>query len=224
MNHEIRSADFPQGGRWNDFAITPPSHMLAIGEEERGTQLVSAEGLCVGALFVPRSSCVPFFSLGSGSGASGALGAAAKAIGAASMGQVNPRVVPPSGNPTWWNPLSWTKNEWSALGAGLDDGAYMTANGITWGIFADQARDAKMSHIYGNTTVGISTGAGKVASLAIVAATGCAAAGFNPWLGKIAIHGAHHTFPLIGKARHLQIMIRTGRHITRHLRIPIWWD
>ncbi|MHB1037697.1 MAG: WD40 domain-containing protein [Pirellulales bacterium] len=31
MKHEIRPADFSQGGRWNDFAIAPQGHMLAIG-------------------------------------------------------------------------------------------------------------------------------------------------------------------------------------------------
>jgi serine/threonine protein kinase len=37
VKHEIRSTDFPQSGRWNDFAITP--HKLAIGgidAEKRG--------------------------------------------------------------------------------------------------------------------------------------------------------------------------------------------
>ncbi len=31
MKHEIRPADFSQGGRWNDFAFAPQGHMLAIG-------------------------------------------------------------------------------------------------------------------------------------------------------------------------------------------------
>ena len=32
MKHEIRPADFSQGGQWNDFAIAPQGHiMLAIG-------------------------------------------------------------------------------------------------------------------------------------------------------------------------------------------------
>ena len=43
----------------------------------------------------------------------------------------------------------------------------------------------------------------------------------DPWLGKVAIHGAHargpHRYP------HLQIMIRTGAHVTRHIRVRLWW-
>jgi serine/threonine-protein kinase len=31
LKHEIRSAASPQGGRWNDFAIAPQGHLLAIG-------------------------------------------------------------------------------------------------------------------------------------------------------------------------------------------------
>ncbi|MHC4403026.1 MAG: hypothetical protein ACYTG0_25475, partial [Planctomycetota bacterium] len=31
VKHEIRPADSPQGGGWNDFAIAPQGHMLAIG-------------------------------------------------------------------------------------------------------------------------------------------------------------------------------------------------
>ena len=45
------------------------------------------------------------------------------------------------------------------------------------------------------------------------------AAKTGPWLGKIAYHGAHqagsHVYP------HLQIMVRTGKHLTRHFRIRI---
>jgi WD40 repeat protein len=39
VKHEIRSADSPQGGRWNDFAITPQGQMLVIGgvdDEQKG--------------------------------------------------------------------------------------------------------------------------------------------------------------------------------------------
>jgi hypothetical protein len=39
VKHEIKAADSPQGGRWNDFAIAPQNHMLAIGgidPEKRG--------------------------------------------------------------------------------------------------------------------------------------------------------------------------------------------
>jgi len=31
LKHEVRSADFPQGGRWSDVAIAPQGHRLAIG-------------------------------------------------------------------------------------------------------------------------------------------------------------------------------------------------
>ncbi|MHC4406283.1 MAG: WD40 domain-containing protein, partial [Planctomycetota bacterium] len=40
MEHEIRPADSPQGGHWNDFAIAPQGHMLAIGgldDERKGS-------------------------------------------------------------------------------------------------------------------------------------------------------------------------------------------
>jgi RHS repeat-associated protein len=63
------------------------------------------------------------------------------------------------------------------------------------------------------------------ASLAVAAVSGgaailCTAAGFNPWIGQIARHGAHHTFRWLGTRRHIQIMIRTGRCRTTHFRIP----
>jgi RHS repeat-associated protein len=44
----------------------------------------------------------------------------------------------------------------------------------------------------------------------------------GPWLGAVAVHGPHHSFWLIGRAYHIQIMIRTGAHVTRHIRIPFW--
>jgi len=41
----------------------------------------------------------------------------------------------------------------------------------------------------------------------------------GPWLGKVAIHGAHgsgsHMY------RHIQIMIRVAKHVTKHFRIPL---
>jgi len=47
------------------------------------------------------------------------------------------------------------------------------------------------------------------------------AANTGPWLGKIAYHSPHvagpHQYP------HLQIMIRTAKHITKHIRIRLWW-
>jgi len=49
------------------------------------------------------------------------------------------------------------------------------------------------------------------------AAGACAITGVNPWVGKVAIHGPHHP----GMGNHLQIMVRTGEHVTRHLRIPL---
>jgi len=44
----------------------------------------------------------------------------------------------------------------------------------------------------------------------------------GPWLGAVAVHGPHHKFWLTGPAYHIQIMIRTGAHVTRHIRIPLW--
>ena len=44
----------------------------------------------------------------------------------------------------------------------------------------------------------------------------------GPWLGAIAVHGPHHKFWLIGRAYHVQMMIRMGAHVTSHIRIPFW--
>jgi RHS repeat-associated protein len=45
------------------------------------------------------------------------------------------------------------------------------------------------------------------------------AAKTGPWAGRIAYHRAHAGGP--HQYRHIQIMIRTGKHITRHLRIRL---
>jgi len=61
--------------------------------------------------------------------------------------------------------------------------------------------------------------AGKIAGYAWgVAFTASAASGGGPWLGKIKIHGPHAGGP--HQYRHLQIMIRVGKHTTKHIRIP----
>jgi WD40 repeat protein len=57
VKHEIRSADSPQGGRWNDFAITPQGHMLAIGGVDKlrkgSVQLWDFDGLGTAANSAP---------------------------------------------------------------------------------------------------------------------------------------------------------------------------
>jgi hypothetical protein len=41
----------------------------------------------------------------------------------------------------------------------------------------------------------------------------------GPWMGKVVVHGPHAGGP--HQYRHLQIMIRTGKHITKHIRIRL---
>lgn len=53
---------------------------------------------------------------------------------------------------------------------------------------------------------------------AALAAVGAKAARINPWLGKVARHSGHAGGP--HKNPHIQIMIRTGKHTTKHFRIP----
>jgi len=64
-------------------------------------------------------------------------------------------------------------------------------------------------------------GALGISAAADLTAGGLIIAGVDPWMGKIAYHAAHaggpHQFP------HIQIMLRTGQSITRHLRIPLPW-
>jgi len=47
--------------------------------------------------------------------------------------------------------------------------------------------------------------------------------GFNPWMGKAGIHGAHH-----GLGTHAELILRAGPHKVFKLIIPgknswIWW-
>jgi RHS repeat-associated protein len=58
-----------------------------------------------------------------------------------------------------------------------------------------------------------------VSTAAVIGAVGANAAGFNPWLGKVAVHGPHAGGP--HQFRHLQIMLRSGKHLTKHWRIPL---
>jgi RHS repeat-associated protein len=72
-----------------------------------------------------------------------------------------------------------------------------------------------------NWTCTNAAGAAAIVGLGCAAgAGGCAVVGFNPWLGAVAIHAPHagaHNY------HHLQIMIRTGKHTTKHIRIKLWW-
>ncbi len=47
------------------------------------------------------------------------------------------------------------------------------------------------------------------------------AARTGPWAGKVVLHRPHAGGP--HQYWHIQIMIRTGKHITRHIRIPPHW-
>ena len=67
--------------------------------------------------------------------------------------------------------------------------------------------------------MGFSKGMEHVSRDAALAAAGVGAAKFNPWLGKTAVHGPHGG---AHNCRHLQFMIRIGRHSTGHFRIPLW--
>jgi WD40 repeat protein len=63
VKHEIRSANSPQGGRWNDFAITPQGHILAIGgvdKERKGSvELWDFDGLGTAANSAPVNDGEP---------------------------------------------------------------------------------------------------------------------------------------------------------------------
>ncbi len=61
------------------------------------------------------------------------------------------------------------------------------------------------------------------AAVAGTAAAGCAFVGFNPWLGLIAIHGAHH-----GLGTHFEAILRVGTCRNLYIISPgkdvlIWW-
>jgi uncharacterized protein RhaS with RHS repeats len=123
----------------------------------------------------------------------------------------------------WWDPRTWF-NE--GLTDSLDDtwtslqdsaGDMLTGN---WDRLAADAAKNPLGQTENNprayyATAGLLTVSGVAVSTAAVAG----ATGANPWVGKIAYHSAHgggpHQYP------HLQIMIRTGQSITRHLRIPL---
>jgi RHS repeat-associated protein len=64
-------------------------------------------------------------------------------------------------------------------------------------------------------------GAFCVSTAAATIAGGAMVAGADPWVGDIAYHSAHaggpHQWP------HIQIMIRTGLSITRHIHFRLWW-
>jgi RHS repeat-associated protein len=118
----------------------------------------------------------------------------------------------------------WTMvtNPGATLGgawAGSVDGAAMLANAATFhqintlDAYVDQ-QIALNGGAYGTANVigHVGVYAGYLAALA-------AAAGVNPWLGDVQLHGAHH-----GMGPHIQAMLRTGAHRTTTLfRIPWPW-
>ena len=112
------------------------------------------------------------------------------------------------------NPFSQgtSANDQFAAGWAMLMGDYQTAGDLS-GIGQIQDAGASKGWEYAYWSAVIISGA------ADTCAAGGIVTGVNPWLGKVAIHGAHaggpHQYP------HLQIMIRVGQHVTKHFRIPL---
>jgi hypothetical protein len=73
-----------------------------------------------------------------------------------------------------------------------------------------------LRRVYGDDIVDRSKGCGAVAAGFLAGAGVCTVTGFNPWLGKIAIHSPHAGGP--HQYKHIQCMIRVGKHTTKHWR------
>ncbi|HUU95179.1 MAG TPA: RHS repeat-associated core domain-containing protein [Phycisphaerae bacterium] len=110
------------------------------------------------------------------------------------------------------NPLSWVDPSgllsWLDVKTGIAEGfLWITGGRDNW--LLDNPRRVRIAS-------GIAAGVGIVAGGGALV---CIAVGFSPWLGAAALHGAHAAGP--HQFRHLQIMLRTGRHTTGHIRIPL---
>ncbi len=86
--------------------------------------------------------------------------------------------------------------------------------------------ELKLGPIYGNTSAyNLGFEHPELGGMTIIGTGGAAAVSLtgvgNLWLGKIAYHAGHAGGP--HTCAHLQIMIRVGLHLTKHIRIPFPW-
>jgi len=127
----------------------------------------------------------------------------------------------------WWDPRTYWNDGflegWSKGGQGVINaftgGLFWPEYGLFYDTFDEQWKDLGTDGTKDDSAFKFGNNCGRVAVGSLAGAGAAQAAGFNPWLGTIARHGAHaggpHQYP------HLQIMLRTGSHRTSHLRIRL---
>jgi len=122
---------------------------------------------------------------------------------------------------TYWNEgflEGWSKSGQGVINA-FTGGLFWPEYGLFYDTFDKQWKDLDTEGTKDDSAFKFGNNCGRVAVGSLAGAGAAQAAGFNPWLGTIARHGAHasgpHQYP------HLQIMLRTGAHRTSHLRIPL---
>jgi RHS repeat-associated protein len=116
----------------------------------------------------------------------------------------------------------FTMSEWGGIAGAFAEGF---GKGLAAGVdgmipFADPFTDVYADDC-GNVDKQYQTSRmfGEISRDAFLAAGGFKASGINPWLGKVEIHAAHAGGP--HQFRHLQMMLRVGRHATKHWRVPL---
>jgi RHS repeat-associated protein len=101
----------------------------------------------------------------------------------------------------------------------LTGGLFDRESGIFYDAFNSQWEDLGSPSNEDSAAFSSGETGGRIFEVVMLVAAVAKATDFNPWLGKIAKHGAHkggpHQYP------HVQIMIRAGAHTTKHIRIPI---
>jgi RHS repeat-associated protein len=102
----------------------------------------------------------------------------------------------------WYNPFD---NPWIARRTIEFTNGLGYLSGIN---FDDPAQVQRASQTAAAVSIGAASAAG-----------GCMLLNYAPWLGAVAVHQAHAGGP--HQYRHVQIMIRTGTHTTKHIRLPL---
>ncbi len=124
---------------------------------------------------------------------------------------------------------------WEGFGSGAKAGAMSVGdaytNTFTLGYWdpLEEAKGRAWSQTAGCQGTWVQTASevsSRVSAAAALAAVGCKVTGFNPSI-KVGLHGAHHSFPIVGKVPHLQTIVwEEGVSQSHHiLRIPLapWW-